>query len=207
MTAKREETLFLGKDQKSCWWVWIIGAIEISLFFYAVLVGIGARLIVADPLEPVDAVVILSGGDGDRLGLAIEMHTQGYANNLVITNTSTAVNRQYAREAEAGGFAKSKIYITEAQVDSTQDEARVVRELALEKGWTKLMVIMDPYHSYRARFIFRWELRGTGIDVIARPVVGHWFRSPTWFLYPEGWQNVFLEITKFISYLTSLVLN
>lgn len=207
MIEKKREVLSQENVRKSCGWVWIIGIIEISLFFYAALVGIGARLIVADPIEPVDAAVILSGGDGDRLGLAIEMHAQGYVKNLVITNTKNTVNRQYAREAEDGGFAKNHIYITDVQVESTQDEARAVRELALEKGWTKLMVIMDPYHSFRARFIFRWELRGTGIDVIVRPVVGHWFRSTSWFLYPEGWQNVFLEITKFISYLTSLVVN
>jgi uncharacterized SAM-binding protein YcdF (DUF218 family) len=207
MADKNKEGLSQGKGRKRCWWVWIVGIIEISLFLYCALISIGARLIVADPIAPVDAVVILSGGDGDRLDLAIEMHAQGYAKNLVITNTKNAVNREYARDAEDGGFAKSQIYITEVQVDSTQDEARAVRELALENGWTKLMVIMDPYHSFRARLIFRRELHGTGIDVIARPVVGHWFRSPSWFLYPEGWQNVFLEITKLSSYLASLLFN
>ncbi|MDY6846360.1 MAG: hypothetical protein SVP52_04420 [Chloroflexota bacterium] len=50
-------------------------------------------MIVADPIEPVDAVVALSGGGGDRLTLAIEMHGRGLAPNLVITDTLRQTNR------------------------------------------------------------------------------------------------------------------
>ncbi len=187
------------------WWVWFIMSCIICLVIYLSLIGIGALLIVADPIEAVDAVVVLSGDDGDRLALALEMHEKGFAPNLVITNVTLAASRRLANEAKAGGFDKNKIYITETQVDSTVDEALAVRELALEKGWTSLMVVTDPYHSFRARFIFRRELRGNGIEIAIRPVVGHWFRSPSWFLQLEGWQYVFLEIIKFISYLISCV--
>jgi len=192
---------------KHPWLIRIAGLIGIILFIYLALVGIGAVLIVADPVESVDAVVVLSGGDGDRLALAIEMRESGYVSNLVITDTTGAANRRLVQEAEAGGFLESRVFITEVQVDSTRDEALAVRDLALEMGWTKLMVVTDPYHSFRARFIFRRELRGTGIEIAVHPVVGHWFRSSSWFFYPEGWQFVFLEIIKFISYLASLVFN
>ncbi len=196
-----------SNGQKSRWLFWFVGACGIGLLVYLALVGIGAVLIVADPVDSVDAVVVLSGDDGDRLALAIEMRESGYVSNLVITDTTGAANRRLAQEAEEGGFLESRIFITEIQVDSTQDEALAVRDLALEKGWTKLMVVTDPYHSFRARFIFRRELRNTGIEITVRPVVGHWFRSSSWFFYPEGWQFAFLEIIKFISYLGSLVLN
>ena len=195
------------EKRKSRLGVWIIGIIGGTLLSYLGFIAIGAVLIVADPIESVDAVVILSGDDGDRLALAIEMHEKGYAPNLVITDTTNAASRRLAQEAQDGGFSKSQIYITEDQVDSTLDEALAVRNLALEQGWTELMVVTDPYHSFRARFIFRWELRGTGIQITVRPIVGHWFRSPSWFLYPEGWQYVFLEIVKSISYLFYIVLN
>lgn len=162
-------------------------------------------LIVADPIEAVDAVVVLSGDDGDRLALAIEMHDNGFVSNLVITDVTRAASRRLAGEAEVGGFAEGRIYITRTQVDSTLDEALAVRELALAENWTSLMVVTDPYHSFRARFIFRRELRGTGVEIAIRPVVGHWFRSKSWFLHMEGWQYVFLEIVKSFSYLASCV--
>jgi uncharacterized SAM-binding protein YcdF (DUF218 family) len=187
------------------WWGWIFVIIAVFLFVYFALVGIGAVLIVADPIQAVDAVVVLSGDDGDRLELAIEMHEQGWAPNLVITNVSDTVNQRLAAEAQAGGFAKNEIYITKIEVESTVDEAHAVREMAFKKSWTTLMVVTDPYHSFRARFIFRRELEGSGITIAVRPVAGHWFRSPSWFLHMEGWQFVFLEITKFVTYLFSIM--
>ena len=43
-----------------------LGIIALALIFYLALVSIGAVLIVADPIASVDAVVVLSGDDGDR---------------------------------------------------------------------------------------------------------------------------------------------
>lgn len=178
-----------------------IGSLSFILLLYLGLVLIGAVLIVADPIEPVDAVVVLSGGGGDRLALAIEMHERGLAPSLVITDTSRQANRLLIQEAEAGGFPEDEIYVTDIQVGSTVDEARAVRAFALDRGWDSLMIVTDPYHSFRARFIFRRELRGSDIEIYFRPVVGHWFRSHVWFFYPEGWKFAFLEIIKFLSYL------
>jgi len=185
------------------WWFWIGVSLTGILFIYFVLVGIGAFLIVADPVERVDAVVVLSGDDGDRLAQAIELHKNGFAPHLVITDVTKTATRRLVQEAEEAGFPTERIHITRTQVDSTLDEALAVRELALENGWTTLMVVTDPFHSFRARFIFRREMRGFGIDIIIRSVIGHWFRSPSWFLHVEGWKFVFLEIIKFVSYVMS----
>jgi len=185
----------------SCGLLGIGGVVIGILLVFLGLIGVGAVLIVADPVEPVDAVVVLSGGTGDRLALAIEMHADGIAPNLVITDADRTANARLRAEAIEGGFAREDVYITDLPVDSTEDEAVAVREFAQAQGWTRLMVVTDPYHSFRTRLIFRQVLRDSGIDVFVRPVAGHWFRSTTWFLQAEGWQFVFLEIAKLANYL------
>lgn len=170
------------------------------LIYYA-MVALGAILIVADPIIEVDAVVILSGDRGDRLNMAADMLQRGFVHSLVITNTNPAANRQLARDAVILGFDRSRIHITDLEVDSTVDEARAVLQFAQFQGWSSLMVVTDPFHSFRTRIIFRRELRGSGVAISVRPVVGHWFRSDTWFRYREGWRNVFLEIGKMFIYL------
>jgi len=174
-------------------------AITPVLIYYA-MVAVGAILIVADPIVPVDAVVILSGDRGDRLAMAADMLDRGFVHSLVITNTNPAANRQLAREAVTLGFDRSRIYITDLAVDSTVDEARAVLHFAQSQGWSSLMVVTDPFHSFRTRIIFRRELRGSGVAISVRPVVGHWFRSNTWFRYQDGWRFVFLEVGKLINY-------
>ena len=171
------------------------------ILIYLALVSLGAILIVADPIEPVDAVVILSGDDGDRLGMAGDMLARGYVRNLVITNTDPAANLRLARDAERLGFEREWIFITDLQVDSTLDEAQAVLNLAQSRGWSSLMVVTDPPHSFRTRLVFRWELRGSNLSISVRPVVGHWFQSGTWFFEREGWNYVFLEIGKLFNYL------
>lgn len=192
------------KKRKSGCAVLIIGfssILGLLILLYISLVGIGAFLIVADPIEPVDAVVVLSGGAGERLALAIEMHERGIAPNLVITDTDRASNARLRAEAIDGGFPREAVYITDLPVDSTYEEALAVMDLASANGWTRVMVVTDPYHSFRTRFIFRRELSGSGLAVLVRPVEGHWFRSADWFLSKEGWQFVILEIAKFFNYL------
>lgn len=171
------------------------------IFIIAGLVALGGILIVADPVDRVDAVVVLSGDDGDRLALAIEMHEKGMAPNLVITDTTNAANRRLKKEAQAGGFPEDDIFVTHLQVDSTADEAVAVRDLSQKEGWRALMIVTDPYHSFRARLIFRRAFRNTETEIFVRPVVGHWFRSTTWFFHMAGWQYVLMEFGKLFKYL------
>ena len=196
-----EGPIKIGLKGCGCFTLGLVSILLIGLLTYVSLVAVGALLIVSDPIEPVDAVVVLSGGEGDRLALALEMDQMGYARYLVITDTTPEANQQLKREAIASGFPQGDIILTNMQVGSTLDEAIAVRELALNRGWDSVMVVTDPYHSFRTRFIFRRELRGSGVEVYVRPLEGHWFRSPSWFIHPEGWRFAFQEVVKFFSYL------
>lgn len=210
MSEREKQTDKTGKSKSGLTGcsIIIVGLLGIPLLLmlvYIFLVAIGAMLIVADPIEPVDAVVILSGDDGNRLGMAVEMLERGYVQNLVITNTNRIANRRLAREAEEAGFNRDSIFITDLLVDSTLDEAQAVMQFAKDKGWSDFLVVTDPYHSFRTRIIFRHEMRGSGINIYVRPVVGHWFRSSSWFMYREGWRYVFLEIAKLTNYLVNVL--
>lgn len=185
----------------SCRSLVLIGLIVGPVLLYLILVTVGATLIVADPIESVDAVVILSGGEGDRLAVAVEMLENELTNNLIITDADRGANARLREDAINAGFDRLNIFITESHVDSTYEEALAVMEIAQVQGWDRLMIITDPYHSFRTRFIFRRELETNDIEVIIRPMSGHWFRSSSWFFQKEGWQLVFLEIVKLINYL------
>lgn len=185
----------------ACSYLFLFGLPFLAVVVYFFLVAIGGILIVADPIEPVNAVVILSGDDGDRLGMAVDLRERGFVDSLVITNTNLSANRRLVREARDAGFPESVIFVTDLAVDSTLDEAQSVLDFAQNRGWTALMVVTDPYHSFRTRVIFRQVFRGTGISISVRPVVGHWFRSTNWFLQKGGWNYVFMEVVKLLNFL------
>lgn len=187
-------------NQKTTWFQWLLRTAGIVAVIYLILVGVGAILIVSDPIRQVDAVVVLSGDDGSRLALAIDLHAAGNSPNLVITSTDRTANADLRRAAKAGGFAPDRIFITEMKVNNTIDEAVAVRSLAEAQRWQSLMVVTDPFHSLRTRVIFKQILAGTGIEVLMRPVPSHWYRSTSWFFTSAGWQMTGLELSKLAAF-------
>lgn len=166
--------------------------------------GIGAILIVADPLKEADAAVALSGDEGDRVSETVRLYKSGYVNALIITFTEEAARDSLVRSAVGEGFPGDGIFITEVAVLSTVDEARAVRDLAANHGLDSLIIITDPFHTLRTRVIFRNELQNTHIDIQVRPVRGHWYRSSTWWQTEEGRRYTYEEYLKVFLYLVGV---
>lgn len=70
--------------------------------------------------------------------------------------------------------------------------------------YQSVIVVTEPYHTQRARMIFRDVFRGSGKVVCVHPVLSHWYRSGTWFLSLDGWQLTINEYVKMAGYLTGL---
>lgn len=165
-----------------------------------ILRGIGAVLIYADPLEDAGAVVALSGDTGDRISEAAWLYNNHYVDYLFITYTDEPARDALLWAAQQAGIPGDRVLVTEMQVSNTVDEARAVRALAEERGLSSLIIITDPFHTLRTRVIFRNELNGSGIEVWVRPVVGHWYRSSTWWRTAEGRRYTLEEYFKIIFY-------
>ncbi|MEN6410206.1 MAG: YdcF family protein, partial [Anaerolineaceae bacterium] len=160
----------------------------------------GAFLIVADPLQPVDAVAVLSGGSPERIQTAAGYFRSQEAEIFIITDTGEriptvpqSVAQMAVSAAEDEGVPGGKIVVTEEDADSTADEADAVREALLQRNKDSVLVVTDPYHTRRTRMIFRREFRGSGFEVIVRPVSGSDYRSDRWWTSAEGWRQTLQE--------------
>ena len=59
--------------------------------------------------------------------------------------------------------------VPEREALTTAENARHVRDVALELGVSEVVVVTSSWHSPRATRLFRRTLRGTGVNVIAAP--------------------------------------
>lgn len=168
--------------------------------FPVILRGIGAVLIIADPLKKADAAVALSGDSGDRISEAATLFDQEYVRYLFLTNTDETSVRNMESMANKLGLPYRKILVTEAVVSNTVEEAKAIRQLAEKEGVSSLIIITDPFHTLRTRVIFRDQLRGSGIDLQVRPVRDHWYRSDSWWKTAEGRQYTWEEYFKVFMY-------
>jgi uncharacterized SAM-binding protein YcdF (DUF218 family) len=190
----------------------VVGAVIVSVILLigleVIFWGIGGILVVADPLEQVDAAVILSGGDSTRIYEAAELYEDKFINHVILTETGVEVTEwgtSYSNlmrfEAIESGIPANAILITEQHVDSTIDEARATRKLMNIHNLHSLIVITDPFHTMRTRLIFRKEFKESEITVYIRPVRNHWYQSDTWWLSVRGWKTTISEYLKLIGYL------
>jgi uncharacterized SAM-binding protein YcdF (DUF218 family) len=196
--------------------VWLLAAgiaiftlVALLLLINIALLSVGGILIIADPLEPAQVVVVLSGGSGDRIEEAARIIQEKNARRLILTHPEVDLDDENSSErqrlsAMAAGIPGSDILVTEMHGNSTYQEAIEIRRFFEEHEIISGLIVTDPYHSFRTRLIFREILRDSTIDINVRPVRDHWYRSNTWWTSMEGWQATVTEYGKLAAFLLGL---
>ncbi len=133
-----------------------------------VAVGVLAtlRLFVWPPMDKpsqANAVVVLAGGRGERVALALELMSEGVAPALVLIGEQTEPK---ADELCRAGQAPFELVCLLPRPDSTHTEARAVAQLASTRQWQKLVLVTSTYHVTRSRMMlarcFPGDLKAIG---------------------------------------------
>jgi len=182
---------------------WVLLLVTAPILLYFVLWGVGGILVVGDPVQKAEAVVLLSGGDDARLVEAAKIYQEGLADILLLTETGTIpegggprASSLLGQQAVAAGVAAGAIHTTLGKSASTRDEAAAVLAYCQQEGLRTIIVVTDPYHTRRTQIVFRSIFMGSGINVLVRPVRDHWYQSSTWFFSLRGWKTTLTEYAK-----------
>jgi len=173
-------------------------------------VMMGNYLVASDPIEPVTALIMLSGGTESRMAEVLRLYQKGIAEKVILTETgqvlwevegteftySTDVRTQLIN----AGIPAGEILITKGVANSTKEEARAVRELMEYYAIKSGIVVTDPYHTRRTRIIF-WDIfTYSGIHLGVHPVEDSWYKPSSWFVSAQGWKYTWLEYIKLFGY-------
>lgn len=170
---------------------------------------IASILVVTDPLpaQPADAVIPLAG-DRVRVWYSAELFRQQHATWFALTNMwidSTSPPLQYAdsvqEQAKTFGVPTDRILVAPEHVASTYAEALRIRQLAHAQEWRSLIIVTSPVHTRRARMILREVFHDSDIQLVVRPVQGHWYTADTWWKYPVARHEIGSEYLKLALYL------
>ncbi len=164
---------------------------------YLALWALGGFLVESDALREVDALVVLSGNN-ERIAQAAQLKKAGFGSWVILTQAGDTSPDMAARKLDVPG---EMLLIAPGQVTSTYEEALTVRQLMSQRRLKTCIVVTDPYHTQRARLIFREVLGQAGINVWVYPVQDHWYRSTTWWQSWDGIQVTIQEYIKLLAYL------
>jgi uncharacterized SAM-binding protein YcdF (DUF218 family) len=191
---KKEHSFFKGCS------IFLLVSFLLVLLFWVGLVASGAFLIVGDRVKPVDAIVVLSGDDGERVQEAVRWYKQSPSRYMVFTKTHTediGEGRTYSeslmRLAIDSGVPQDSMLVTAGEASSTIEEAEAVKTLAQQRKITSILVVTAPYHTRRTELIFDRVFRDTEIKVLVHAVENSWYKPLTWYLDPQGWRQTLAE--------------
>jgi len=130
--------------------------------------GIGYWLIVEDPLQSADAIVVLSGGLPFRAVEAAHLYHAGYAPEVWVTKPVGYTgdlapmgiqyigDEVYSREVLLHfGVPASAIRILETPIFSTEEEIRVISTQANQTNKTRVIIVTSPPHTRRVRRLWK----------------------------------------------------
>jgi uncharacterized SAM-binding protein YcdF (DUF218 family) len=180
---------------RSVWLVAAAGALIVAgyVFRAPLLTALARAWVVNEPAARAGAIVILGGGVENRPFAAARLFHAGVAPEILYMNVKLSPAEEmgvYPSEAEltrrillSNNILASALQAIGTNVASTYDESRAVRAWVRQTGTASIVITTDLFHTRRARWIFRRELRDTPVKIYVVAV------DPVGFKINDWWQN------------------
>ena len=178
-------------------------------FRHPLLTGMANAVIVDDSLAPADFVFVLGGDPQLRLTHAATLVRRGFAPRVVVmaaplhsgsvpgTNSDPAHPFvQIVREQDVPDSAITVLRIQ--RVGSTRVEGRVLRTYLQMNPARRAIIVTSAYHTRRANWTIRRELRGIPVDIRMSASPDPGFDASNWWQTEEGLVAYAMEAIKFV---------
>ena len=188
----------------------VLTAVIIYVFRVPELRWFATSLIVEDPLEKVDAIVVLSGGGYDRGNEAVKILKAGYSNQVICTGGNPVIELKVLgidtleSDMTAANLRRQGIpdsMITELRDGtSTKEESDIVADYCVQHQIKKLMILSSKLHTHRVQEVFRGKLKKRGIELVVRGAYNSRYNELEWWHSEDGLIAVNNEWLKRIYY-------
>jgi uncharacterized SAM-binding protein YcdF (DUF218 family) len=153
-----------------------VTGVVITVVLVVALVVVNLRLFVfpaSSTPAHADAIVVLAGGNGERLDRGLALVRDGVAPNLVVSTGPEVLC--------GANHADVNVICFLPHPDDTRGEAEAIGRIAARHGWKHLVLVTSDYHVTRARLLVERCFSGT-VDVS----VAHSGKGPFSLLWAIG---------------------
>jgi hypothetical protein len=174
-----------------------------------VLRNVGAALVVADPVAPVDVIVVSADTSGAGALEAADLVSAGIATRVaVFSDPPTGEDLEFVRRGlpydnraarqtrQLGWLGVSDVVRIPQAYPGTHGEADVLPRWAQETGVSSIVYVVNPDHSRRARRVLGRSMSGRPTTVIVRPSRYSEFDPQQWWRTRRDVRTVIIEYQK-----------
>lgn len=167
----------------------------LACFALYTFLNVGKWLVVQDPLQNAQAIVVLSGGLPVRAIEAAQIYHQGYAQEIWLTapaepHASLAAlgipyegEEDYSRKIlEREGVPSRSIRLLSPPILNTADEIRAVDSELQAAGGKTVIIVTSKAHTRRVRALWKKLVKGR-YQAVVRPATNDSFDAAHW------WRN------------------
>lgn len=105
--------------------------------------------------EQADVVVVLAGGQGERLTKALELIDAGVAPVLLISTGNMLWPGWEDLAPLCARPQEFEVLCVEPEIpDNTRGEAKIISQMAEDNGWSSMALVTSEYHLHRATLNF-----------------------------------------------------
>jgi uncharacterized SAM-binding protein YcdF (DUF218 family) len=169
-------------------------------FWHSILLRLGRSVIVSEPAQPADLILVLGGNFfGQRVLQAAELCVKGYA-PLVLFSGAPYRGRPEGEWSigllESKGYPKEMFAVASRYSTSTREEAVVMRGEFRQRHARRVILVTSSYHSRRAEIVFK--LACPDVQFISVPASDPDYQPDRWWADSSSRKLLFLEWSKII---------
>jgi uncharacterized SAM-binding protein YcdF (DUF218 family) len=171
--------------------------VGLSMIGFVVFANVATRE-AASPVQPADAIVVLTGGE-QRIQEAVRLLSEGKARRLLISGVSRHTSKEDARRLTGLDARLFDCCVDVGyRAQDTSGNAEETCAWAASWGFSSLIVVTASYHMPRSLIEIGRTL--PGVRLIPHPVLPKSFRTEPWWLH-AGTARIL--ISEYVKYLTS----
>ena len=195
--------------------VLLIGYTLLSYYRAPILSRIGSYLVVEHPHKKADLIVCLMGRPVERGLAAAEIYKRGLGPGIFIGRVGFPDGTEVLKQRgvhfpesrdllkmmlQGLGVPGSACLTSDRFVGDTYEEAKEVRALAQERGYSSLIVVTSPTHTRRAWLTYKKVFEKNDVKIMMLPSRYTNFRSDDWWKTRKYLKEVAIEYQKLAYY-------
>ena len=192
-------------------WIFLLVCLLTLLTLYTAhpvyLSVLGHLMVVSDPIEKSDAIIVLDGDypQDERLLHAVQLWKSGYAPKVILSaklaEWQTYEDYPSWRHAvKLRVFSKDTLLVATHAADSTKEEAQYLRIYSRQHGFKSVIIVTSNYHTWRTKRVYEKEWRDRDIRVYISPAYSSQFHPDEWWKHRADSRTFFYEFSKIIWY-------
>ena len=177
------------------------------IFLEPLLRSVSRVLVHEDPIVKADAIVVLAGGNGNRIEAAARLYREGFGEKLLFSGFrvypetyTSSLMKTYALKL---GVPEVNIITYNPDVEvSTRGESLANLELLKMNRMKKFIIVTSAFHTRRTNLIYKKAVSLLEYDVefLVYPARDPYVPINSWWKIRTGQKQIFNEYVKSIAY-------